>query len=80
MILYLSGNFPQLSNIKKERIFIERLKKKGETYNRLISFYYREESETVLKLMEEINNPKERETHLVEKPKMSKSLKTRTFI
>jgi len=49
MILYFAGNFPQLSDIKKEKEFKERLPE----YNRLISFYYLNECETVLKLVKE---------------------------
>lgn len=81
MLLYFAGNFPQLSKIEKERKFIQRLQKKEQPYNRLITFYYPQEAEIVLKLIKEFTQPKEELiTHKVIKPKMAKKLKTKSFI
>jgi hypothetical protein len=54
MILYLSGNFPQLSDIKKERAMAKRLKSMGIDYHRLLTFYYKKDCETILKVAKEM--------------------------
>lgn len=49
MILYLSGNFPQLADIKKERAMAERLVLDLKLdYHRLMTFYYKKHCRTIL--------------------------------
>lgn len=48
MILYLSGNFPQLSKVEKERSMAEYAEEKGSGYHRLMTFYYKKDCETIL--------------------------------
>lgn len=74
MILYWAGNFPQLSDIRKERAFTNRLIKEHGRCNRLISFYYLKEAETVLKIKKELTTEKEVPPALdhIKKPTMSK--------
>jgi lipocalin len=50
MTLYLSGNFPQLSKIEKERAMAERIQRLGYDYHRLMTFYYRKDCETILEV------------------------------
>ena len=45
MVLYLSGNFPSLSNPAEERRLIKKIKDYGCNYNRLVTFYHKEEAE-----------------------------------
>ena len=54
MILYLSGNFPQLSKIEKEQAMAERLKKDGIDYHRLMTFYYEKDCQTILTVAKNI--------------------------
>jgi hypothetical protein len=81
MILYLAGNFPQLSHIRKERAFVENLHKAGFDYNRLVSFYYQKEAEVVLRIKSDSLRKEEKPIELsqIKKPKMSKKLKTALF-
>lgn len=58
MILYLSGNFPQLSKIEKEQAMAERLKKDGIDYHRLMTFYYKKDCQTILTVAKNISKPK----------------------
>ena len=54
MILFLSGNFPQLSKIEKE---LEMAKHNEETacgYHRLMTFYYIKDCDTILKVANKI--------------------------
>lgn len=53
MKLYFAGNFPQLSDINKERAFRDRIEDGGFDYNRLVSFSFQKETRTVLALKKE---------------------------
>jgi hypothetical protein len=53
MIFYPAGNFPQMKKIEEERKLRDMMRKAGHEYNRLISFHYKKDSETILKLKEE---------------------------
>lgn len=53
MIVYLSGNFPQLSKIEKERKFKEELEKNDVEYHRLVTFFYPKDCNVVLQLKTE---------------------------
>lgn len=53
MNLYFAGNFPQLSDIEKERAFLRKIETAGFPYNRLVSFSFRKETNTVLSLRKE---------------------------
>ncbi len=59
MILYLSGNFPQLSDPKKERAMADFIGENGLEYRRLITFYYKKDCLTVLKIKEDLDESKE---------------------
>lgn len=53
MVLFLSGNFPQLVSLGKEKAFREKLREDGHPYHRLITFYYPKHCETVLSILRE---------------------------
>ncbi len=48
IILYLSGNFPQLTSLKKERAMARHNEEEGSGYNRLMSFYYEKDCQMIL--------------------------------
>lgn len=48
MIIYLSGNFPQLSKIEKERDMAKFCEEVGLGYHRLMTFYYKKDCQTIL--------------------------------
>ncbi len=50
MILYAAGNFVLMSSPKKEKRFLEEIKKRDGECNRLISFYFQKELKTILKV------------------------------
>jgi len=54
MVLYLSGNFPQLANIKKELKMAELTEEIGSGYHRLMTFYYRKNCMTVLEVSKKL--------------------------
>ena len=58
MILYLSGNFPQLSDPVKEKAMAERTIKMGYDYHRLITFYYQKDCNTVINIVKELKGGK----------------------
>jgi hypothetical protein len=58
MILYLSGNFPQLSDISKERAMAKRTEETGSGYHRLMTFYYKKDCETILTVGRELKEGK----------------------
>lgn len=45
MILFLSGNFPTLSDPKEEQKLKEKIEAYGSAYNRLVTFYHKNEAE-----------------------------------
>ena len=49
MKLYAAGNFVLMSSEQKEKQFVEEVRKRGEL-NRLISFYFKKELETIIKV------------------------------
>ena len=51
--LFGAGNFVLMSSIEKERMFVVEVSKRVGVCNRLISFFFRKELETVLKVKEE---------------------------
>lgn len=58
IIIYLSGNFPQLSDIKKERDMAKFAEEKGSGYHRLMTFYYLKDCQTVLTVGRELKEGK----------------------
>ena len=54
MILYLSGNFPQLSKIEKEQEMADNNEEKSQGYHRLMTFYYKKDCQTILTVGREI--------------------------
>ena len=58
MILFLSGNFPQLSNIKKEMAMAESVIVMGYDYHRLLTFYYTKDCETILTVKKNLEEKK----------------------
>lgn len=51
MILYLSGNFPQLVSPGKESAFRQELFKNNRPYHRLVTFFYPKHCETVFNIL-----------------------------
>lgn len=58
MILFLSGNFPQLSKIEKEQAMAEHNEKNGSGYHRLMTFYYIKDCTTILTVGKNLKKPK----------------------
>lgn len=58
MILFLSGNFPQLSKIEKEQAMAEHNEKNGSGYHRLMTFYYIKDCQTILEVAKRIKTNK----------------------
>jgi hypothetical protein len=56
MIIYLSGNFPQLAKDEKELAFKKDLEERGFNYHRLATFFYPKNCATVLKIKAEEEN------------------------
>jgi hypothetical protein len=56
MIVYLSGNFPQLSKKEKEQAFKDSLEERGFNYHRLATFFYPKAANTVLEIKREEKN------------------------
>lgn len=54
IILFLSGNFPALSNPKEERKIIEKIKAHGSEYHRLVSFFHEKEARVAINLQKEM--------------------------
>lgn len=50
IILYLGGNFPLLSSPEREKEFIKKVENYGCQYNRLITFYHKEEALVAINL------------------------------
>lgn len=50
--LYAAGNFVLMSNPEKEKKFVEEVKKRTGSCNRLISFFFKKEMQTVLTVKE----------------------------
>jgi hypothetical protein len=61
MILYLSGNFPQLSKIEKEQAMADSLVKMGYDYHRLMTFYYQKDCHTILTVKKNLEENHESE-------------------
>jgi hypothetical protein len=76
MILFLSGNFPQLSDPKKEKEMMDFLLNSGYNCNRMITFYYRKECNVVLNLV----RPKSKEINFTGIPKVKSNLKTKSIL
>ena len=55
MILYLSGNFPQLCKIGKEQAMADHITGMGLSYNRLMTFFYIRDCRTILNVRRKIN-------------------------
>lgn len=61
MILYLSGNFPQLVSPGKEATFRKELVEEGRDYHRLVTFFYPKHCNTVFNILEEEKNEGKKE-------------------
>jgi len=53
LVVYLSGNFPQLSKIEKERAFKDDLEERGYNYHRLGTFFYPKNLDVIMALKKE---------------------------
>lgn len=53
MIIYLSGNMPQLDHPKKEAAFRTDLLSKGRPYHRLVTFFYPKHCDTVFGILKD---------------------------
>jgi hypothetical protein len=58
ILLYLSGNFPQLSNINKEQTMAESVIAMGYDYHRLMTFYYIKDCITILTVAKNLEEKK----------------------
>jgi len=47
---YSAGNFVLMSDPKKEQRFVDEIKKRSGSCNRLISFFFKKELQTILKV------------------------------
>jgi len=47
---YSAGNFVLMSSTEKEKKFVEEIKKRSGSCNRLISFFFKKELQTILKV------------------------------
>lgn len=56
--MYLSGNFPQLSNINKEQTMAESVIAMGYDYHRLMTFYYIKDCITILTVAKNLEEKK----------------------
>jgi hypothetical protein len=52
MILYLSGNFPQFRQAGKEAKFRDDLHADGKPYNRLCTFFYPKDCDTIFNILD----------------------------
>lgn len=52
---YGAGNFVLMSNPEKEKKFVEEVKKRTGSCNRLISFFFKKEMQTILTVKEGTN-------------------------
>ena len=57
IVLFAAGNFVLMNSPKKEKMFIDELKKRTGTCNRLISFFFKKEMKTILDLHNGIEPP-----------------------
>lgn len=53
MRLYAAGNFPQMKNPDLEKRAKKLAEDEGFTYRRLVSFFFKDECETILKIKRE---------------------------
>lgn len=44
ILLFLSGNFPSLTNEAQEQKLRDKIEKQGSSYNRLVTFFYKKEA------------------------------------
>ena len=58
MILFLSGNFPQLSKLEKELAMAESVVAMGYDYHRLMTFYYKKNCLTILVVKKNLEEKK----------------------
>jgi hypothetical protein len=59
MKIYLAGNFPQMVSVEKEYKVMQWALGINAKYRRLISFYFQEGTENVLKAYEKLKNRNE---------------------
>lgn len=60
MILYLSGNFPQLASPEKELKMAQDNEKRGIEYRRLMTFYYPEHCKIIMNTRKKIHTTRPR--------------------
>lgn len=53
MVFYLSGNFPSLSSPEREKELIKKIKNYGSNYNRLVTFYHKENALVAINLQKQ---------------------------
>jgi hypothetical protein len=58
ILLFLSGNFPQLSKIEKEQAMAENNARHYGGYRRLLTFFYQKDCKTILTVARNIRNKK----------------------
>jgi len=58
MKLYIAGNFPQMADPELEKECYNIVRKQIGAYYRLVSFWFKDHAERVIKVKEEIENGK----------------------
>jgi hypothetical protein len=76
LILYLSGNFPALSNPKEERKIIEKIKAHGSEYHRLVTFFHEKEARVAFQLQKEMKQSTLRKRGTDERIVLHKKIRT----
>ena len=56
MKIFFAGNFPQMKNPELEEASARRVVDQGITYKRLISFFFRDDMESVLRLKDVLDS------------------------
>ena len=54
IVLFLAGNFPQLSKIEKEKAMSDHITSLGYEYHRLMTFFYIKDCRTILTVGKEL--------------------------
>lgn len=58
MIIYLAGNFPQLSKKESEMVMVDNIRKADAGYHRLITYFFPKYCATAIEIVREIKDAK----------------------
>ena len=56
MRIYFAGNFPQMKDPEQEKEVARLVMSRGKSYRRLVSFHFRDDAESLLKIRKELND------------------------